>query len=62
MLPVLFLSMIASLNVKSAIDRYSKIKSKTGYKAYEIARMILDQNGLSDVNVEVSKRLFIRPL
>ena len=55
MLPVLFLSMIASLNVKSAIDKYSKIKSQTGYKAYEIARVILDQNGLSDVNVEVSK-------
>lgn len=51
MLPVLLLSGYASLKVKSAYKKYSKIKSRSGMTGAEIAREILVRNGLSNVAV-----------
>lgn len=42
----------ASFNVKSTFKKYSSVMNHRGYTAEQIARMILDQNGLHHVSVE----------
>jgi Zn-dependent membrane protease YugP len=51
-LPAILLSMWAQSRVSSTFSRYQKITSRSGISGAEIARRILDQNGLSDVGVE----------
>lgn len=51
-LPATIIAIVAQLNVKSAFNRYSKVYNHRGYTGYEIARRILDQNGLYDVKIE----------
>ncbi len=43
---------MAQWNVKSAFSRYSRINNYRGYTGYEIARKILDDNGLYQVRIE----------
>ncbi len=45
-------SMIAQSGVKSAYNRYSKIRNLKGMTGYEIARYILDANQLHHVKIE----------
>ncbi len=51
-LPALLLASFAQLKISSAFNKYSRISSETGYTGAQIARMILDRNGLYDVRVE----------
>lgn len=51
-LPALIIAGIAQMKVSSAFNKYSKIPNQTGYTGYQIARMILDRNGLQDVQIE----------
>ncbi|MDR3237574.1 MAG: zinc metallopeptidase [Spirochaetia bacterium] len=51
MIPVFLLSAFSSLRVKSAFKKYSKVYTRSGLTGAEIARKILDKNGLSDINV-----------
>lgn len=51
-IPATIIALIAQLNVKSAFSKYSKLYNNRGYTGYEIARKILDQNGLYDVTIE----------
>ena len=44
--------LLASFNVKHTYNKYSQVMSRRGYTADQIARMILDQNGLHNVQVE----------
>jgi uncharacterized protein len=55
MLPVLALSLFASVRVKSSFNKYSKIATKSGITGAEIARQILRVNGLSKVEVVETK-------
>jgi Zn-dependent membrane protease YugP len=50
--PALLIAGIAQWNVKSSFSRYSRISNYRGYTGYEIARKILDENGLSHVRIE----------
>lgn len=45
-------ALLASFNVKHTYNKYSQVMSRRGYTADQIARMILDQNGLHNVQVE----------
>jgi len=45
-------ALLASFNVKRTYKKYSDISSRRGYTADQIARMILDQNGLYNVAIE----------
>lgn len=45
-------ALLASFNVKHTYKKYGQIMSRRGYTADQIARMILDQNGLHNVAVE----------
>ncbi len=48
----LVLSMIASAMVNSTYSRYSKVYSRTGRRAEEVAAMILQGAGIYDVSIE----------
>lgn len=52
-LPAMLFAAYAQVKIKSAFNKYSKISSETGYTGAQIARMILDRNGLNDVRVEM---------
>jgi Zn-dependent membrane protease YugP len=51
-LPALLLGLWAQYKVKSAFEKYSKVRTYVGLTGAEIARRILDINGLNDVPVE----------
>jgi len=46
------LSIVASLNVKSTFNRYSRIRSMRGMTGAEVAQRILQENGIYDVRVQ----------
>ncbi len=55
MIPVFLLSMFASLKVKSAYKKYSKIGSRSGLTGAEVVRQILNNSSLSNVDVVETK-------
>lgn len=48
----LIVSVLAQLWVKSSFGTYSKVSNSRGFTAAEIARRILDKNGLTNVSIE----------
>lgn len=46
------LSMVASAKVNSTFQRYAKVRSMSGMTGAQVARRILDRNGLSEIPVE----------
>jgi uncharacterized protein len=51
MAPVLVLSLVASLKVKSTFNRYSRVATASGLTGAEVAMQILRRNGLTNVSV-----------
>ncbi len=51
-LPALIFALWAQFNVKSTFAKYSGISSDRGMTGYDAARLILDKNGLYDVQIE----------
>ncbi|HOO32130.1 MAG TPA: zinc metallopeptidase [Thermotogota bacterium] len=51
LIPAIIFGMWAQYKVKSTFEGYSKIRSKTGMTGSELARKLLDDNGLSAINV-----------
>ncbi len=51
-LPALLLGFWAQIKVKGAFDKYSRVRTFTGVTGAEVARRILDSNGLSNVKIE----------
>ena len=51
-LPALLLGMWAQFKVKGAFNKYSQVKTYVGLTGAEVARRILDNNGLNNVKVE----------
>ncbi len=52
LIPAIILTAYAQIKVSGAYGRYSKIRSSSGRTGSDVARMILDENGLYDVKVE----------
>lgn len=50
-LPAILVAIWASLNVKLTYSKYSKINNARGLTAAEVARQILDENGLNNVPI-----------
>ena len=46
------LSLIASAKVNSTFQKYARVRSMSGMTGAQVARRILDRNGLSDIPVE----------
>lgn len=53
LIPALIIAAWAQFKISSTFDRYSKIRSINGYTGAQVARMLLDSNGLNDVPVEI---------
>jgi uncharacterized protein len=51
-LPALILGLWAQFRVKSAFNKYSRVRSMIGITGADIARRMLDNHGLNDVKVE----------
>ncbi len=54
-LPALLLGFWAQYKVKSAFNKYSKVRSYAGLTGAEVARRFLDANGLSQVRIEQTR-------
>ncbi len=52
LIPAILFAMYAQAKVKGTFNKYLKIQNRTGYTGAQIARMILDRNGLNDVRIE----------
>ncbi|MEL7597088.1 MAG: zinc metallopeptidase [Clostridiaceae bacterium] len=58
LIPALIISAWAQMKVKSTFDRYSRVRSINQYTGAQVARMLLDAEGLYDVPVQqISGRL-----
>ena len=51
-LPAIIFALIAQIMVKSTFNKYSKEKNVQGYTARDVARQILDENGLYNIQIE----------
>ncbi len=51
-IPALIFALVAQCMVKSTFSKYSRICNRRGITAAEVARKILDENGLFDVRIE----------
>jgi len=51
-LPALLLGFWAQIKVKSTYNKYSQVRSYTGATGAQVARHILDDNGLQDVGIQ----------
>lgn len=50
--PALIFAIYAQFKVKSTFNKYSKVANKKGLTGADIARVILERNGLHDVRIE----------
>jgi hypothetical protein len=53
LIPALIIAAWAQYKISSTFDRYSRVRSMKGYTGADVARMLLDGSGLSDVPVEL---------
>ena len=51
-LPALLIAMWAQFNVNSTFNKFKTVNNRHGYTAHEVARKILDMNGLTYVKIE----------
>lgn len=52
LLPAMIFSLVASSRVKSTFNKYNKIRAASGMTGADVARRILDTNGLSNIRIE----------
>lgn len=52
LLPAILIAMYAQTKVKTTFNKYLRINSLSGLNGYQVARTILDRNGLYDVRIE----------
>lgn len=55
LLPAIVIAIYAQYKVKSAYNKFSKIKSKSGFTGADIARKLLSQNNINNVSVKKIK-------
>ncbi len=55
LIPALIIAGIAQFKVSSTFDKYSKQGNRNGYTGSQVARMLLDSNGLYDIPVEITQ-------
>ncbi|SNX55595.1 zinc metallopeptidase [Thermoanaerobacterium sp. RBIITD] len=53
LIPALLLAMYAQYKVQSTFSRYTNVRNRYGYRAFEVARRLLNEAGLYDVNIEM---------
>ena len=53
LVPAIIISFWAQTKVNSTYNKYSQVRTIKGYTGQQVARMMLDDSGLSDVRIEV---------
>lgn len=53
LLPALLISAWAQMRINSTYEKYSRIRSGSGYTGAQVARRLLDKHGLYDVPIEL---------
>ena len=48
---IILVPLYAQFKVKSTYNKYSKVRSTSGMTGAQVARLILDKNGLEDIKV-----------
>lgn len=56
LLPAILLGLIAQANIQGTFNKYSQVPARMGWTAAEVARDLLDKNGLYGVRVQHSDR------
>lgn len=54
LLPAMIFALYAQSKVNTTFSRYLRVSTYKGYSGYDVARSILDQNGLRDVPIEMA--------
>lgn len=54
LLPAIIIAALAQMKIKSTFSKYSKVNSANGYTGAQVAKMIMDANGLFDIPVEIA--------
>ena len=54
LIPSILLTIYAQSKVKSTFAKYLRVGSKKGYSGFQVARYILDHNGMRDVPIELT--------
>ena len=52
LIPAIIFAMYAQFKVSSSFNKYLRMASTSGYTGLQVARIILDKNGLHDVRIE----------
>ena len=52
LIPAMIFAFAAQIKVKTTFEKYNKVKSTRGLSGADVARRILDKNGLYDVRIE----------
>ncbi|MDR5658321.1 zinc metallopeptidase [Serpentinicella sp. ANB-PHB4] len=55
LLPAIIFAMYAQSKVKTTFHRYLNVRATKGYSGFNVARTLLDKNGLRDVPIEVAQ-------
>lgn len=55
LIPAIILTLYAQAKVKSNFAKYLSVPTKRGYTGVEVARRLLDQNGLRDIPIELAE-------
>ncbi len=55
MIPAILFTLYAQSKVKSTFKKYLQVRTLKGFTGFQVARGILDRNGMHDVNVEMSQ-------
>lgn len=53
LIPAIVISFWAQAKVSSTFEKYSRVRSRSGYTGADVARMILDASGLRDIPIEI---------
>lgn len=54
LIPAMILTLFAQSKVKANFNKYLKIGTQRGYSGMQVARMLLDENGLQNIPIEMS--------
>lgn len=55
LIPAVILTIYAQSKVKSNFNKYLRVPTQKGYTGVQVARSLLDQNGLNNISIELSR-------
>src|SRR5690625_5872163 len=55
LLPAIILTLYAQSKVQSSFNKYLRVPTEKGYSGVQVARLLLDQNGLQHIPIEYSR-------